>query len=122
MAVIIAELVDTGEKRDLRGRRMTPAQRRAEVVEAYHASGLNMAQFARREGIKYGTFAGWVWKAQKPPVATKGSIKFAEVQMPLARTPAPDCGDRLEVRLPDGTVFRGGRVAEMVALVRALRS
>lgn len=121
MAAITTELVDTGEKRDLRGRRMTPARRRAEMVEAYHASGLNMAQFARREGVKYGTFAGWVFKAQKA-VATRGPIKFAEVQLPLGRPPAASLGDTLEVRLPDGTVLRGGRVADVVALVRALRS
>ena len=121
MAAITAELVDTGEKRDLRGRRMTPSRRRTEMVEAYHASGLNMAQFARREGVKYGTFAGWVFKAQKA-VATRGVMKFAEVQLPLAGTSAPSHRDGLEVRLPDGTVLRGGRVAEVVALVRALRS
>ena len=121
MAAITAELVETGEKRDLRGRRITPCRRRAEMVEAYHASGLNMAQFARREGIKYGTFVGWVFKVQKA-VATRGPIKFAEVQLPFARPPAAGPGDGLEVRLPDGTVLRGGRVAEVVALVRALRS
>ena len=91
------------------------------MVEAYRASGLNMAQFARREGIKYGTFAGWVVKAQEPG-ATKSAMKFAEVQLPVTRPSDPDCGDRLEVRLPDGTVLRGGRVADVVALVRALRS
>jgi hypothetical protein len=38
--------------------------------------------------------------------------------------PAPSAvtDDRLEVRLPDGTVLRGARVAEVVALVRALRA
>ena len=122
MGAITAELVDTGEKRDTRGRRVTPARRRVEMVQAYHASGLNMAQFARREGIKYGTFAGWVFKAQQR-AATKSPVQFAEVQLPrAARTPAGSVGDGLEVRLPDGMVVRGGRVGDLVALVRALRS
>lgn len=121
MGAITAELVDTGEKRDTRGRRVTPARRRVEMVQAYYASGLNMAQFARREGIKYGTFAGWVFKAQQR-AATKTPVQFAEVQLPLGRTPAASVGDGLEVRLPDGMVLRGGRVGDLVALVRALRS
>jgi hypothetical protein len=35
MGTIVAEVVDNGEKRDGRGRRLTAAARRAEVVRAY---------------------------------------------------------------------------------------
>lgn len=79
-----------------------------------------MAAFARRERINYATFAGWVAKAQRTTVA-KRPMEFAELRMPLA-APAAASGAQLEVRLPDGTVLRGGRVADIVALVRALRS
>lgn len=119
MGSIIAELVETGEKRDARGRRVTPAERRAQMVEAFQTSGLTMAGFARREGIKYATFAGWVVKAQRGG-APKSGIKFAEVRLPAlpaSREPAA-----LEVRLPDGTVLRGGRPSELAELVRALRA
>ena len=119
MRAITTEVVDTGEKRDRRGRRMTPADRRAQVVEAYRASGLTMAAFARRERINYATFAGWVAKAQRSMLA-KPSIKFAEMTFPFASTAAPV--DQLEVRLPDGTMLRGNRVVDVVALVRALRT
>lgn len=116
-----AELVETGEKRDTRGRRVTPAERRSELVEAYRRSGLTMAAFARREGINYTTFAHWVTKAPRA-AAGKEPVKFAELRLPLS-SPVPEpAGERLEVRLPDGTVLRGGRVADVVALVRALRS
>jgi transposase-like protein len=120
MGAITAEVVDTGEKRDARGRRVTPAEQRLQMVQAYRASGVTMASFARRERIKYATFAGWVAKAGRTAVA-KRPIQFAELRMPL---PAPSAAmdDRLEVRLPDGTVLRGARVAEVVALVRALRA
>lgn len=77
-----------------------------------------MAGFARREGVKYPTFAGWVVKAQRSS-APKSGIKFAEVRLPTlpaAHEPAP-----LEVRLPDGTVLRGGRPGELAELVRVLR-
>ena len=118
MAAITTELVETGEKRDTRGRRVTPAERRAHLVEAYRASGLTMAGFARREKLKYATFAGWVAKAQRTATAPS-TIRFAEVRLPFASgTP----GDQLEVQLPDGTVLRGNRVAEVIALARALKA
>lgn len=119
MGAITAEVVDTGEKRDARGRRVTPTERRAQIVHAFRASGMTMAAFARRERIKYATFAGWVAKSQRPAL-TKSPIQFAELPMPFA-APAATARDQLEVRLPDGTVLRGGRVADVVALVRALR-
>jgi transposase-like protein len=73
MGAITAELVETGEKRDARGRRLTPTARRAQMVEIYRGSGLTMAAFARREKIKYATFAGWVAKAEDG-AASKGPI------------------------------------------------
>lgn len=120
MGAITAELVDTGEKRDARGRRVTAAERRREMVEAYRASGTTMAAFARRERIKYATFAGWVAKAGEKPAA-KGPIHFAELRTPF-RLPGAAAEARLEVRLPDGTVLRGAHVAEVVLLAKALRS
>jgi hypothetical protein len=50
MSTITAEVVDTGEKRDARGRRVTPGARRRQLVQAYRGGGLTMADFARREG------------------------------------------------------------------------
>ena len=120
MGAITAELVETGEKRDTRGRRVTPTARRAQLVQVYRGSGLTMAEFARREKLKYATFAGWVAKAEDRAM-TQGPIRFAEVPLPFAPPRGP-VGDSLEVQLPDGTVLRGGRVADVVALVRALRA
>ena len=119
MGAITAELVETGEKRDARGRRVTPAERRAQMVQAFHASGQTMAGFARREGVKYPTFAGWVANAQRRG-APKSGIKFTEVRLPVL--PAPREPVPLEVRLPDGTVLRGGRPGELAELVRTLRA
>lgn len=62
MATTYAELVETGDKRDGRGRRLTTVARRSERVVAYRQSGWTMAAFARREGMRYPTFAGWVLK------------------------------------------------------------
>ena len=78
-----------------------------------------MAGFARREGIEYSTFAGWVLKAaRKRPRAKRA--RFAEVRVgPVLASAAP--AGLLEVRLPDGTIVRGASAAELAALVKALR-
>ena len=126
------ELVETGEKHDTLGRRRTPAERRAELLAAYRQSGLTQSAFARREGIRYSTFCTWAQaerRAGKLPVAPPGgkrrrpagaptAVRFAEVRLPAVAAPTPG----LEVRLPDGTLLRGGRAVELAALVRALRS
>ena len=46
MGTITAEVVDSGEKRDMQGRRVTTATRRAELVRAFATSGMTMAAFA----------------------------------------------------------------------------
>lgn len=136
MGTIEAEVMDMGEKRDGRGRRLTAARRREELVKAYRASGLTMAAFARREGVKYPTFAHWVMKTSKQAArATSASaskpaaIRFAELTLPVpAAMPAHErsgsCAvhGQLEAQLPDGTVLRGHSAAELAALIRALRS
>ena len=120
MGAITAEVVDTGEKRDGRGRRVIAHAQRVELIASYRASGMSMAAFARREGINYTTFAGWMQRAGS--MAGSGAIRFAEVKvaaMEPARAPARE---GMEVRLADGTLLRGHRVSDLVALVKALRS
>ena len=120
MGAITAEVVDVGEKRDKRGHRILPKAERAKLLAAYHGSGLTMVEFARRESLNYNTLAGWVAKAGRSSVPG-GPIKFAQVQLPTAAA-APRGSSEVEVRLPDGTMLRGGRVADLAALIRALRS
>lgn len=120
MGAITTELVETGEKRDERGRRINSAERREELVRGFRESGLTMAAFARRECVHYSTFAGWVLKSTRRGKRTRGRVHFAEVRLPR-QVPAAG-GTMVEVRLVDGTVVRGSAVAEVAALVRALRS
>jgi transposase-like protein len=112
MATITTELIDTGAKRDGRGRRIaTPAERVA-LVAAYRRSGLTQRAFAEREGIKYCTFTSWVQgRRQSRPTKTR----FAEVTLPPATV------SDLSVRLPDGVVVRGSSASAVAQLVRALR-
>jgi transposase-like protein len=126
------ELVETGEKRDTLGRRRTPAERRAELLKAYRASGLTQSAFAKREGLRYSTFCTWAQaerEAGRLPMAQPGrkrraattpaGVRFTEVK--LSPMPATMAGG-LEVRLPDGTLLRGGSAAELAKLVRALKT
>lgn len=119
MGAITAEVVDTGEKRDGRGRRVIPRGQRLALMEAFRASGVSMAAFARRERINYTTFVGWMQRAGS--LAPSGPIRFAEVKVPTLPVPSAKSGHELEVRLADGTVVRGARVADLAALVQALR-
>jgi transposase-like protein len=120
MGVFETQLIETGEKRDGRGRKIRPADHRAEYVRTYQSSGLTMAAFARREGLKYSTFAGWVLKGSARGHGRLAPVRFAEMRLPIPApsSPAPE----MEVRLVDGTVARGTNAVELAALVRALRS
>lgn len=122
MVTTTTELIETGEQRDSRGRKRMPAQRREALVAAWSASGLTQAQFARREGVKYPTFAHWVQQARRRGLspATGGKVQFAEVRMP-AIPPASVARAGVEVRLLDGVVVRGEDVQQLAAVVRALR-
>ena len=121
MGAITTEVVDDGEKRDVRGRRMMARARRLELIEAYRASGLTMAEFTRRESLNYTTFVGWMSK-QGGPREAGSPIKFAEVKLASVRQAAAPLGTQLEVRLRDGTVVAGGTPAQMAEVMRALRS
>jgi len=124
-ATCTTEVVETGEKRDRIGRRITPAGRRAELVEAWQGSGLTQAEFARREGIIYSSFAAWVQAARKrrarrPRAKSRPEpIRFLEAKLPAV---APVSAALLEVRLADGTLVRGASAAGVAALVRALKA
>jgi hypothetical protein len=90
-----------------------PAQRRA-LVESFRTSGLTAAAFARREGLKYQTFAGWVNRSCRESSA----VRFAQVSLPAA---SASHRAALEVQLVDGTLVRGGDARAVAELVRSLR-
>jgi hypothetical protein len=51
--------------RRVQAARTTSAQR-AELLTAYHRSGLSAAAFARQQGLHYTTFCGWRAKSTRP--------------------------------------------------------
>ena len=118
----MTEWVDTGEKRDGRGRRMVPAKERAALIEAYGKSGMTQRAFAQREGINYYTFIDWLQRvrargvmAMRPAAETP---RFQELNL-AAMVPAKTA--MLEVTLPGGMTVRGENAVAVAELVRALQ-
>ena len=119
MEILRTEVIEGGAKRDRRGRRILPPEQIEALVREYRASGLTQAAFARREGLKYPTFAGWVnaRRVQAGRASGGSAVRFAQLQLPTGLT-APT---ELSVALPDGVIVRGSEVRALAALVRALR-
>lgn len=117
MEILKAELVDDGTKRDRKGRRIMSPERIQALVGEFEESGLTLAAFARRVGVKYPTFVGWVYK-QRARRGSTAKVRFAQLQLPAPSVLRPE----LSVTLTDGVVVRGNDCNALAALVRALRS
>jgi transposase-like protein len=114
------QIVDDGGQRDRRGRVSWPRERREQLLDEYERSGLTQAAFARREGVRYPTFAHWVQERRRATLPGSGrrpavSPRFVEVGVPAAAS-SPE----LSVTLPCGLVARGADAIALATLVRAL--
>lgn len=110
MTTITTELMDKEMKRDRKGRQITTAERRAELVTGYRASGLTMEQFARREGINRLTLAKWVYLRDNRSVEAK-PVRFAEVKLPAIPRWA------FELTLPNGWIVRAADASAVAQLL-----
>jgi hypothetical protein len=113
LEAISTELVETGEKRDARGRKIADKARRAELLVAYDACRLTQKAFARQEGIKFYTLAYWLKVRRREQAASNKPVRFAELRL-SARASG------LEVSLPGGIAIRGDDAGQIAALVKAL--
>ena len=117
------EIVEDGGQRDRRGRVNWPRERREQLLDEYERSGLSQAAFARREGVRYPTFAHWVQERRRDaagkPARTAGTApRFVELGVPRSvMTPA----GTLSVTLPDGVVASGSDPRALAGLVRMLQ-
>lgn len=118
------ELVLDEQKRDTRGRRITDAKRKTEIISGYASSGLSQREYARQEGVNYHTLVAWLGQSRRldgvtaevaATVPKHAGPRFTEVSWPGS----PGLS-RLEVVLPDGVVLRGEDPAALVVLLRAL--
>lgn len=110
------ELVDDGGRRDRRGRVSWPKERREQLLAEYERSGLSQAAFARREGVRYPTFAHWVQESRRGASAEARGVVPRFVEVDVA---APGLSE-LSVVLPGGLIARGADAGALAALVRAL--
>lgn len=112
MESIATEIVETGEKRDTRGRRLAVQRHREAMIAAYQRSGLTQRAFAQREGIGFFRFVAWLKRHRQQ----RGKSDFVEVNVP--RQPATP--SKVEVALPSGVVVRGADVEQIARLVERL--
>lgn len=115
MGTDAAELVESGEKRDGRGRKIVPVDRQRELIAAYEQSGLTQKVFAQQEGLRYPTFVAWLGRHRRGVAASGAPRTFQEFCLGAGGSAAS-----LEVRLPNGTTVRGRSAPEIAELVRAL--
>ena len=114
-------------KNDTRGRRIVSAQRWAEVLGAYPASGLTQEQYARRQGVNYHTLVSRLGRARLKSGGKAGAhgersqsgplvSGFIEAILPSGVASAA----ALEVVTPSGFIIRGAEPEAVAALVRSL--
>ena len=113
MGAITTEVVETGARRDTRGRRIATAEEKTALIAAYAQSGLTQRAFAQREGVKYCTFAAWLGRHRR----ARGRARFAEID--LGRVAGASTA--LEITLPDGLIVRGSDVEQLALLIGRLR-
>lgn len=58
-------------KQDVRGRVITPVERRLALVAEFERSGLSGAQFAKLAGVQYATFMNWVARKRGKVAASR---------------------------------------------------
>ena len=120
-------------KTDTRGRVFTPAHRRETLLDEFERSGLSGAQFAELSGIKYQTFAGWVFLRKRkrglPEPARKAQsrqqqVSWLETVVQEAQGAGALTCSSLMLHLPGGVRAEINQVHQIplaAALVRALQ-
>lgn len=105
------------------GRLRYTAEQRATMLDAFAASGLGGAEFAKLHGVKYQTFAHWLQQRRRagarPGLPAPATLAFVEVAAPAARADEA----MLTVRLSGGAEIRVGKVDAIplaAALIREL--
>jgi hypothetical protein len=105
---------------DTKGRVRASKEQRRVILSKFEQSGMSAALFARRTGLKYSTFAGWLqrYRRVKRP-ARKPALRLLEAVV----APATPAAEVLVVHLPGGArleLSEAGQIPLVAALVRAL--
>ena len=105
---------------DTQGRVRTSREQRRVILAEFERSGMSAAEFARRTGLKYSTFAAWVQRGHRRTkrLARRAPVRLLEAVLTTA-TPAT----ALTVQLPGGArleLSEAGQIPLTAALVHAL--
>ena len=113
------------------GRGLLKKEHWSSLMSAYDASGLTQVAFARREGINYHTFMGWLARRRRELKQPEPERMDAESRaatrthfQELTLKPQPQietAAYALEVSLPCGTLLRGQDAGSLAGLVSALK-
>ena len=117
-------------KTDVRGRVLTPAVRRQQLLDEFERSGLSGAKFAQLSGVKYQTFANWVQRRRRErqsPATNSNSkaqpVAWLEAVVQEAQKAEPALPGALILHLPGGIraeLSSSREIPLAVALMRAL--
>lgn len=81
----------------------TSVLRRRELLAEYESSGLSIADFVRKQGIRYSTFYAWLAQSEaKPQSALKPKVCFAEIEVEPTGSSEPiviELGQHARMRL-----------------------
>ena len=105
-------------KLDVLGRARTGRAKRDEILDAFEASGMSGASFAKQHGLRYTTFANWVQLRRKVKAGTGAAApgaKFAEVLVRAGQGLALTLpgGASAEVRTPGDAVLAAALLREI---------
>ena len=105
---------------DTKGRMRASKEQRRVLLAKFAQSGMSVAQFAQRTGLKYSTFAGWVQRYRRVKRPTrKSALRLLEAVV----APTAPAAELLMVQLPGGArleLSEAGQIPLVAALVRAL--
>jgi transposase-like protein len=105
---------------DTKGRVRTSKAQRRVILAQFENSGMSAAEFARRTGLKYSTFALWVQRYRR----TKRPERKSPVRLLEAVVTPTSLGSALQVQLPGGArleIREAAQVPLVAALLRALQ-
>jgi transposase-like protein len=111
---------------DTKGRVRTSKEQRCHILAEFERSGVSAAEFAKRSGIKYSTFAGWLQRHRRAkPKGQSPIMRLLEAVVEQPQRGAASTASSVMVRLAGGTqieITDAKQIPLAAALVRALAS
>jgi transposase-like protein len=109
---------------DTKGRVRTSKEQRCDILAAFERRGVSAVEFAKENGIKYSTFAGWLQRHRRAkPKGQPPIMRLLEAVVEQTQGGAASSVSSVALRLPGGTQIELAdpkQVPLVAALLRAL--